>query len=226
MRYFVFALLLVGPTTLLSGEQQVPDQALCSVCALKGGETELEKVRAHTEQDGKAYYFCSENCKKEFESDPLAYLPPVLPRPAPAFVVENLDGESVSLKDFKGRMVLVDFWATWCKPCLETMPNVQKLYSTYSDKSFEVLGVSIDEGEDRVEKIKKMVDKMNISYPIFLDAKQMPAWHQFKVKAIPAMFLIDGEGQIIAQWVGKINYEEVKKEVVNQVNKSAELESR
>ena len=63
MRYFgfVFALLLVGPTTLLSGEQQVPDQAFCSVCALKGGETELEKVRAHTEHDGKAYYFCSEN---------------------------------------------------------------------------------------------------------------------------------------------------------------------
>ena len=227
MRYcnFLFLIVLASSATLIA-ETQIPDKALCSVCALKGGETELEKVKAHSEHDGKAYYFCSENCKIEFDSDPLAYLPPVFPRPAPAFVVEMLEGGDQALGDLQGKVVLVDFWATWCKPCLETMPRLQKLYSAYSDKSFDVLGVSIDEDEDedRVKKIKEMVDKMDISYPIFIDAKQTPAWYQFKVKAIPAMYLLDGESQIVAQWTGKIDYEEVEKEVLRRLEKKLQAE--
>jgi hypothetical protein len=84
--------------------------------------------------------------------------------------------------------------------------------------------VSIDEDKDRVEKIKKMVDKMDISYPIFVDAKQTPAWYQFKVKAIPAMYLLDGESQIVAQWTGKIDYEEVEKEVLRRLEKRLKVE--
>lgn len=213
MRYLAFLLAIVLASS-------APNKALCSVCVLKGGETELEKVKAHTEHDGKVYYFCSENCKKEFDLDPVAFLPPVFPRPAPAFVVETLDGKDKALADLKGKVVLVDFWATWCKPCLETMPQLQKLYNTYANKGFEVLGVSIDEAKkDRLKNINKMVGKMDISYPIFVDAKKMPAWHQFKVKAIPAMYLLDGEGQIVAQWVGKVDYRDVEEEVVSRLNK-------
>ena len=69
---FLFLIVLASSATLIA-ETPIPDKALCSVCALKGGETELEKVKAHSEHDGKAYYFCSENCKKEFDSDPVAY---------------------------------------------------------------------------------------------------------------------------------------------------------
>lgn len=151
-------------------------------------------------------------------------MPPVFPRPAPAFVVETLEGQDKALGDLKGKVVLVDFWATWCKPCLETMPKLQNLYRIYSDKGFEVLGVSIDEDEDRVKKIKRMVNKMDISYPVSLDAKQTPAWHQFKVKAIPAMYLLDRESQIVAQWTGKIDYEEVEQEVLRRLGKMAEAE--
>ena len=104
------------------------------------------------------------------------------------------------------------------------MPRLQELYSAYSAKGFDVLGVSIDEDKDRVEKIKKMVDKLDISYPISVDAKQTPAWHQFKVKAIPAMYLLDEENQIVAQWVGKIDYDEVEKEVLRRLEKRLEVE--
>jgi glutathione peroxidase-family protein len=104
------------------------------------------------------------------------------------------------------------------------MPKLQNLYRIYSDKGFEVLGVSIDEDEDRVKKIKRMVNKMDISYPVSLDAKQTPAWHQFKVKAIPAMYLLDRESQIVAQWTGKIDYEEVEQEVLRRLGKMAEAE--
>ena len=225
MRYRTFLLLIVlASPAALTAETQIPDRALCSVCTLKSGETELEKVKAHSEYEGKAYYFCSENCKKEFDADPTAFLPPVFPRPAPACVVETLEGEDRALGDFKGKVVLVDFWATWCKPCLETMPRLQKLYNVYSDRGLDVLGVPIDGDKNRIKKIKKMVDKMNISYPIFIDAKQTPAWHQFKVKAIPTMYLLDRESQIVAQWVGKIDYEKVEKEVLRQLEKKLEVE--
>lgn len=214
-----FSLIILASSAMLFADAQIPDKALCSVCALKGGETEWEKVKAHSEHDGRAYYFCSKDCKIEFDSDPLAYLPPVLPRPAPAFVVEMLEGKDKALGDLKGKVVLVDFWATWCKPCLQTMPRLQKLYSAYADKGFEVLGVSIDEDKNRVKKIKKRVDKMDISYPIFIDTKQIPAWYLFKVKAIPAMYLLDRKSQIVAQWGGKIEYKEVEKEVLKQLDK-------
>ena len=62
-----------------------------------------------------------------------------------------------------------------------------------------------------------MVDKLDISYPIFVDAKQTPAWYQFKVKAIPAMYLLDGESQIVAQWTGKIDCDEVEQEVLRRL---------
>ena len=224
MRYwrFLFPIVLAGSAALMA-EVQVPDKALCTVCALRGGETELEKVKAHSEHDGKAYYFCSEECKVEFDSDPVAYLPPVFPRPAPDCVVEMLDGGDMALEDMKGRVVLVDFWATWCKPCLETMPRLQELHGAYSDRGFDVWGVSIDEEKNRVRKIRRMVGKLEITYPIFVDAKETPAWYQFKVKAIPAMYLLDGESRIVAQWTGKIDYEEVEKEVLKQLAKRPEV---
>ncbi len=223
MRYwrFLFPIVLAGSAALMA-EVQVPDKALCTVCALRGGETELEKVKAHSEHDGKAYYFCSEECKVEFDSDPVAYLPPVFPRPAPDCVVEMLDGGDMALEDMKGRVVLVDFWATWCKPCLETMPRLQELHGAYSDRGFDVWGVSIDEEKNRVRKIRRMVGKLEITYPIFVDAKETPAWYQFKVKAIPAMYLLDGESRIVAQWTGKIDYEELEREVLKQLAKRPE----
>ena len=149
-------------------------------------------------------------------------MPPVLPRPAPSFVVETLEGADRALADLKGRVVLLDFWATWCEPCLETMPRLQKLHSANSGRDFEVCGVSIDEDKNRVVKIRKMADKLGISYPVVVDAKPTPAWYRFTVKAIPAMYLVDREGQIVAQWTGKIDFEDVEKEVSQCLEKTVE----
>ena len=103
------------------------------------------------------------------------------------------------------------------------MPRLQKLYDAHSEKGLEVLGVSIDEEKDRIKKIRKMVDKLEIAYPIFVDAKETPAWHQFKVKAIPAIYLLDRESRIVAQWTGKIDYEKVEQEVLRWVEKRVEV---
>lgn len=217
MRFVGLLLICLMMVPARAYADKVPDKALCSVCVLKGGGHGVEKVRAHSTHDGKAYYFCSEGCKKEFDADPVAYLPPVFPRPAPAFVIETLTGESVALKDYAGQLVLVDFWATWCKPCVDMMPSLQKVYDAYSDKGLTVLGVSIDEPKNRIEKVEKFVKKVGVSYPIMVDAKQVPAWHQFKVKAIPALFLIDGNGQVVAQWTGNIDHKKIEAEVVKHL---------
>jgi thiol-disulfide isomerase/thioredoxin len=217
MRYMGFLLVILFVTSVVAQENKIPEKALCSVCSLKGAGHGPEKVRAHSVHEGQAYYFCSEGCKKEFDADPVAYLPPVFPRPAPAFAVETLTGEHVSLKDYEGKLVLVDFWATWCKPCVEMMPSLQRVYDTYADKGLVVLGVSIDEPKDRIKKVEKFVEKVGVSYPILVDAKPVPAWHMFKVKAIPALFLIDGGGQVVAQWTGEIDHKEIEAEVVSRI---------
>ncbi|NKB71658.1 MAG: redoxin domain-containing protein [Candidatus Latescibacteria bacterium] len=211
--HLLVAVLLLSPSLLPAQEEPRPEKALCLVCALKDGETEFEKVKAHSDHAGQTYYFCSTDCKEEFDLDPTGYLPPKLPRPAPAMVVETLTGDSVALQDFKGKWVLLDFWATWCKPCLKMMPKLQQLNDSYTDKGLMVLGVSVDDDKNRIKKIEKFVDKVGISYPIFSDAKENPAWYVFKVKVLPTLFLIDPSSQIVAQWTGEIDHEQIRAEV-------------
>ncbi len=217
MRYlFIFALLFSFSSTFPAQDKK-PDKALCMVCALKG-ETELEKVRAQSAYEGKDYYFCSKGCKKEFDADPVGYLPPVLPRPAPNFVVETLKGKDVFLKDFENKLLILDFWASWCTPCLKIMPELEKLYEQFGEEGLAVIGVSIDEGKDSKKKINKFLKKVDVSYPIFWDAKNAPAWYQLNVKAIPALFLIDENGQIVAQWTGIIDHAALAAEVAKRMN--------
>ena len=224
--YLLCALYFLSPSLLQAEQGAIPEKALCVVCALKEGQTEFEKVRAHSNHEGKAYYFCSDGCKEEFDLDPAGYLPPQLPRPAPAMVVETLAGEDVALENFKGQWVLLDFWATWCKPCVEMMPELQKLSETYADKGLVVLGVSIDEDKNRIKKIERFVDKVGVSYPIFSDAKQAPAWHMFNVKVLPSLFLIDQDGQIVAQWIGKIDHKKVQDEVASRMAHQEEAKNQ
>ena len=215
-------LLLFGIVAIcisLAHAEQRPEKALCPVCAVHG-ETKLEKVKAEVEYEGRGYYFCSDNCRKEFELDRAAYMPAKLPRPAPPFVVETLDGRDVA-SDFAGKVTLVDFWATWCKPCEKIMPELQRLFEKYSGKGFQVLGISIDKDKDRVSRINKYLKKHRISYPVFSDAKKVPAWHTYRVKAVPAMFLVDRSGQIVAEWRGTVDHELLDREVVRLVGEGS-----
>ena len=205
-----FVILLAFPSSAQANER--PKKALCPVCAIRG-ETEEEKVKAHADHDGQAYYFCSTNCRKEFETDPIAFIPPQLPRPAPALSVETLDGKPVDPSAHDGKLVVLDFWATWCKPCVDLMPSLQRIHDRYANKGLVVVGVSIDEGKDRIKKIRKFVDKVGVSYPIYSDARPTPAWHTFRVKAIPALFLIDESREIVTQWLGTIDHEALEREI-------------
>ncbi len=187
-----------------------PKKAECAVCVAKGGGHGEEKVAGASTFRGVTYYFCNDGCKKEFDADPVGFLPPEFPRPAPAFTVPDAAGKPVSLADYKGRIVLVDFWATWCQPCLAVIPDLEKLSARYADKGFTVLGVAIDEKQKTAEDYVK---KKKVSYPMAYDVGESQAWELFGVKAIPATFLVDRDGQIVAQWTGAPDIKEMEKAI-------------
>src|SRR3972149_9141638 len=85
---------------------------------------------------------------------------------APDFTVLSLDGRKVSLQDYRGKIVFLHFWATWCKPCIEEFPTIDRMYKEYKDKGLVVLAISIDKGDKGV--VKSFVDKMGVRFPILL----------------------------------------------------------
>lgn len=198
-RTLVAALLLVSSLAPHSANA-APAKAVCLVCAVTEGATEAEPVKAVRTYEGKEYSFCSDKCAKAFDADLAAYVPPTFPRPAPAFALNDLAGNPVSNESLKGKVVLLDFWATWCTPCRKSMPELQALHAKYAARGFSVVGVSIDEGG--TAKVKKAVAAMKITYPIAMDSEKAPAWDAFYVKAVPAAYLIDREGRVVAQWTG------------------------
>jgi peroxiredoxin len=119
---------------------------------------------------------------------------------APVFVQNDVNGKPVSLADFKGKYVLIDFWASWCIPCRAENPDVVKAHNQFKDKNFTVLGVSLDEEKTKqawIDAIAK--DQLNWTQVSDLKSWNNSAAKMYGVRAIPANFLIDPNGKIIAK---------------------------
>jgi peroxiredoxin len=117
---------------------------------------------------------------------------------APEIVLPTSDGKEVTLSSFKGKYVLVDFWASWCGPCRQENPNVVAAYNTYKDKNFTILGVSLDNDMD---KWQSAIKKDNLTWTHISDLKgwESIAARDYSVESIPANFLVDPNGKIIAR---------------------------
>ncbi|SFW84530.1 TlpA disulfide reductase family protein [Chitinophaga sancti] len=120
---------------------------------------------------------------------------------APAFTAANTAGENISLKSFRGKYVLVDFWASWCVPCRHENPNVVKAFNRFKDKNFTIVGFSLDEGNDGKEKWLKAIEKDGLPWMQLSDLAgwASPVAMLYNLKAIPANFLLDPSGKIVAK---------------------------
>jgi peroxiredoxin len=125
------------------------------------------------------------------------------PIPADAFTVRDVDGKPVSLSDFKGKVVLLNFWATWCPPCAREMPSMEKLYQAYSAKGFAIVGVSVDVGASR--SVKEFAQKLKVTFPILHDRDSIVSRH-YSVPGVPTSYLIDRRGRIVYRVLGEYDW--------------------
>jgi len=193
---------MVAGAAAATDHPAIPETAVCVVCAVHEGSTALEKVVEHRDYDGRCFYFCAAGCAKAFDADPTAFMPLALPRPAPAASFRRANGDVVTLQSHRGKVVLVDFWATWCAPCIKALPEIAALHAEFAARGFAALGVCIDTD---VKKRDKFLKKRTYAHPILFDDPVSPAWQGFGVQAIPAAFLIDREGRIVKQWTGRVD---------------------
>lgn len=168
--------------------------------------TEKDFLRAFTQSLNRR--FPKSNLAKEFEvyytatlantHEPEAAAGPEIGTQAPDITMSTPDGKTVSLSSFKGKYVLLDFWASWCGPCRAENPNVVAAFNKYKDKNFTVLGVSLDEKKENWEKA---ISDDGLSWTHISDLKRWEsvAAKQYNIQAIPANFLIDTNGKIIAR---------------------------
>jgi peroxiredoxin len=119
--------------------------------------------------------------------------------PAPAFDLPRIPGDgNVSLEEQRGRVVLVNFWATWCKPCEDEMPSMQRLYQAVGGEHFELLAVSVDEPG---APIAEFAERYAITFPILLDPDREVAG-RWQALRFPESFLVDGEGTVVERYIG------------------------
>ena len=118
---------------------------------------------------------------------------------APDFTLRNMEGKKISLSDYRGKVVFLNFWATWCVTCEEEMPSMEKLYQRFKGEKFEMLTVSIDqEGE---EKVRPYLKKYGLTFPVLLDPSKEAA-NLYKTTGVPETFILDKAGVIVHKAIG------------------------
>jgi thiol-disulfide isomerase/thioredoxin len=129
---------------------------------------------------------------------------------APDFSKEMLTGGSYQLSERKGRVIIINFWATWCGPCVRETPAFVDLQNEWADEPFEIVGISMD--EDGFEAVGPFVDRFEVPYPMLLDDGTL-ADEFGGVYAMPSSFILDKEGRIVHRIVGEFPFEDMREEL-------------
>ncbi len=127
------------------------------------------------------------------------------------FNLKTLDGRTIQLSALKGKVVLLDFWATWCPPCRQEIPHFKELYTQYHSKGLEVIGVALDEGGEK--DVAPFAQQNQINYPLSATGSQELAQAYGGIRGIPTTFLIDKQGRIAQKYIGYQDKEVFEKEI-------------
>jgi peroxiredoxin len=131
---------------------------------------------------------------------------------APDFTLNSIDGREFKLSDLRGKVVFINFWATWCPPCKEEMPSMGQLYKMLKGKEFEILAIATD---NDIDAVKKFVKKYNITFPVLVD-KEKKVYNLYKATGIPETHLINKLGIIEVSMIGPFNW--ISSDVTSAVN--------
>ena len=113
-------------------------------------------------------------------------------QPAPDFALKSSTGENLRLSEYRGDVVMINFWATWCGPCRQEMPLLDELYSRYERVGFNLLGVNIDDDSRRA---MQMIEELGVSFPVLFDARKEVS-ELYNVEAMPVTVIVDREGKV------------------------------
>ena len=133
--------------------------------------------------------------------------------PAPDFTFEDQYGETHTLSDYRGKVVFLNFWATWCPPCKAEMPDIQTLYEKYQDsEEVAILGVAFPEqsGEGTVEEVAQFLEDNGYTYPVVMATDRHMAL-KYAIQAFPTTFMIDKDGNIFGYLAGMMDYDTMEK---------------
>lgn len=132
--------------------------------------------------------------------------------PAPDFTIYDKYGNRVSLSDFKGKPVVINFWATWCGPCQSEMPHFEKAFKKYGD-DIEFLMINLTDGmRDTPENVQAFIDYFDYTFPVYYDI-YYNASDAFGVDPIPVSFFIDKDGNLVSQQIGVLNNTSLEKHI-------------
>ena len=118
---------------------------------------------------------------------------------APDFALPDLEGNTVRLSDFKGKVIILDFWATWCPPCVKEIPHFVELYEKYRENGFQMIGIALSSGS--AKDVKKFAAEHGINYPILMGNREVSRKYG-NIRSIPTTFLIDRQGRIANKYIG------------------------
>ena len=130
--------------------------------------------------------------------------------PAPELTLTDTRGVSRSLADYRGQVVLVNLWATWCPPCKEEMPTLQAFYDDHKDRGFVI--IAINDGDPAAD-VLTFVEDYELTFPVWLDPTYIATEEAFHTLNLPASFVIDRTGTIQLAWVGEISYRMLERHV-------------
>lgn len=143
----------------------------------------------------------------------MAASPPLVGGPAPAFKLEAVDGQVVELSDLKGQLVVLNFWATWCVPCIKELPEFQKAHQSLNQK-VKIIGVNLAEPE---EKVKAYMEKHHLSFPVLLDEYGNIS-QEYEVMHLPVTFFISADGIVREKIFGGGITEKMIEARINQLD--------
>lgn len=135
---------------------------------------------------------------------------PFVPKKAPEFVRTDLTNGKVDLARYRGKVVLLNFWATWCAPCQVEMPTFVKWQSEYGSRGLQILGISMD---DDPRLVRRAASRLKLNYPVAMGDAGLGELYG-GVLGLPVTFLIDGRGEIRAKFQGETNLQEVERQLV------------